>query len=915
MAARPHAAQWAPMFRYFLFFAAALSAAQVRPGSTRNSSRLDLTGGWMIQSSAAVTQTGDRISSPQFDTRGWYPATVPTTVVRALVDDGQYADPYYGLNLRSIPGTTYDFGDNFAVDPMPPDSPFAVPWWYRTQFKLPGAIRGRVVWPSGRRYWLHFDSINYRANIWLNGRLLAGSDQVRGMYRTFEFDVTDFVSPGLNTLAVEVFAPTENDLSISFVDWNPLPADKDMGLVRDVYLLATGPVSLRNVQVTAALNAALDQAQITVAADLNNPGSNAITGTLAGTIGAIAFSAPVSLAPGASTRITLSPASYPQLVIPNPQLWWPVNLGPQNLYHLHLEFQTGGGISDAQDVQFGIRSITSELDANQHRLFRINGHPILIRGAAWTPDMMLRIDPARDEIDLHYAREMNLNAIRFEGKLEMDDGFFDIADRYGILLLPGWCCCSFWEQWDRWQPGDYTVAAESLRSQLRRLRNHPSILAFLYGSDNAPPPQAENVYLQVLAQENWPNPYLAGAGDATTPGAGRTGVKMTGPYDYVPPEFWLLDTQHGGAWGFNTETSPGPAIPLLPSLQQMMPSEDLWPIDNTVWNFHAGSGSFADTRIFSAALAGRYGAPADLADYVKKSQAMTYEAERAMFEAYGRNKYTSATGVIQWMMNNAWPGLIWHLYDWYLRPGGGYFGTKTACEPVHVQYSYDDNSIAVVNSLYQALPGYAVTAEVYNLDLTKMFSRTVPVDLAADSAARIFQLPPIAGLSRTYFLRLLLTDASGAPVSRNFYWLSTQPDVMDWSGFNYRYVPISTYMDLTGLGQLPPAQVSVVSQPEPSGADQVEHVTVANPSPNLAFLVHLTVVKDKDGTDIAPVYWSDNYFELMPGEQRDISATYPRALLGGSPSHVEVDGWNVTAVPAANHVAVAQREKATHLAN
>jgi exo-1,4-beta-D-glucosaminidase len=653
----------------------------------------------MIRSSDELAQTGDQISSPSFDTSGWYPATVPTTVIRALVSDGVYADPYYGLNLRSIPGTTYDFGDNFAVDPMPADSPFRVSWWYRTQFRLHDGGRHTAARPSNRRYWLNFDSINYRANIWLNGRQIAAQDQVRGMYRTFEFDVTDAVAPGLNTLAVEVFPPTENDLSISFVDWNPLPANKHMGLVRDVYLLATGPVALRNAQVTSALNGSLDQAQLTIAADLDNPGPQAINGILTGTIGDIVVSAPVRLAAGQSARITLTPREYPQLVVNQPRLWWPNGVGPQNLYQLHLEFQGGGVVTDAQDVQFGIRSVSSELDAQQHRVFRINGQRILIRGAAWTPDMMLKIDPEREDTDLRYARDMNLNAIRCEGKLEMSDGFFDLADRYGILLLPGWCCCSFWEEWDRWTPDDYTVAAESLRSQVRRLRNHPSVLAFLYGSDNAAPPAAEQAYLKVLAEENWPNPYIAGARDATTLGAGRTGVKMTGPYDYVPPEFWLADTQHGGAWGFNTETSPGPPIPLLESLQAMMPAADLWPPDNQGWNFHAGSGSFADTRVFNAALDGRYGQAKDITDYVRKRQAMTYEAERAMFE-----------------------------------------------------------------------------------------------------------------------------DVSG----------------------------------------------------------------------NLAFLVHLTVRQGKGGGDIAPVLWSDNYFELMPGEQREITATYASKLLGGATSYVQVDGWNVS---------------------
>jgi exo-1,4-beta-D-glucosaminidase len=845
-----------------LFWAlAAAASAQPRRVPAQKPARIDLATNWRIQSS---------------DGSHTLPTTVPSAVVGAMVANGLYPDPYFGLNLRSIPGTTYDFGDNFAVDPMPADSPFRSPWWYRTEFTL-----GRPP-ATPHRYWLNFDSINYRANIWLNGRQIADSDAVRGMYRSFEFDVTGLVSPGVNSLEVEVFAPTETDLSISFVDWNPLPADKNMGLVGDVYLLVTGPVAVRHPQVRSK------GPDLTLAADVVNAGDTAVDGELTWTIEDRVVTSPLRLAPGETRRATQQTSLDP------PRLWWPNGVGEQNLYAAKVEFRANNAVSDVKTLQFGIRTVTSELDSNGHRVFRINGQKILIRGAAWTPDMFLRKDPGREEIDLRYAREMNLNAIRLEGKFEMTDAFFDAADRNGILILAGWCCCSGWEMWDQWQSLDYTTAAESLRTQLRRLRNHPSMLAFLYGSDNVPPPAAEQAYLRVFAEENWPNPTIAGAIDAVTPGGGRTGVKMTGPYDYVPPAFWLADREHGGAWGFNTETSPGPAIPELASLRQMMPEADLWPTDNTTWNFHAGSGSFADTRVFNAAIDGRYGPARDVPDYNRKAQAMTYEAQRAMFEAYGRNKYAPATGVIQWMLNNAWPGLIWHLYDWYLRPGGGYFGTKKACEPIHVQYSYDDASIVVVNARYESLPGYTVTAKVYNLDLTEKGLFTATVDIAPDSTARVFRLPEIDGLSRTYFLRLTLADTAGQVVSSNFYWLSTQPDVMDWPNFNYRYVPITSYMDLTGLDSLPRVKLDVTWESTTNGDEQTDRVLVRNPSDHLAFLVHLTVLKGKAGTDVAPVYWSDNYIELFPGEQREVTAVYPRRLLEGAPSFIHVDGWNAS---------------------
>jgi exo-1,4-beta-D-glucosaminidase len=863
-----------------------LQAAQAPTGQARGGARIDLEKGWSIQSSAKVAAKGDEISTSKFQPRDWYASSVPATVLTALVNNKVYPDPYFGMNLRSIPGTSYRIGQNFSNGPMPEDSPFRVSWWYRTEFKLPATVKGKTLW-------LNFDSINNRANIWLNGHQVANSNQVVGMYRMFEFDVTDVALPGApNTLAVEVFPPTPADLSITFVDWNPMPPDKDMGLVRDVYILASGPVALRHPQVITKLDKP-EEAHLTVAATLHNARDQAVEGTLKAQIGSANVSKKVQIAPRERTRVEFTPADYPQLNLSKPELWWPFELGPQNLYRMHMEFESGGVVSDQQDVQFGIREFTSEIDSQQHRVFKINGKNILIRGGGWSPDMLLRFDAEREENEIRYTRDMHLNTIRLEGKMN-NDHFFETCDRYGIMVMPGWCCCSYWERWKNWKPEDYVTAGESLRDQIRRIRNHPSVFAFLYGSDNSPTPEAEVVYLKVFQEEHWPNPYVSSATSQTTPGAGPTGVKMTGPYEYVAPNYWLLDRQRGGALGFNTETSPGPAIPELASLSEMLPKEHLWPVDD-FWNFHAGGGGYSNVKIFTAALENRYGKAKGLEDYVKKSQLMAYEGERAMFEAFGRNKYT-ATGVIQWMLNNAWPSVIWHLYDFYLRPGGGYFGTKKACEMLHVQYSYDDRSIVVVNSYYRSFAGYKVTARVFNLDLAEKFSKVAPVDIGPDSATRIFELPDIDGLSRLYFVRLSLQDDTGKLVSSNFYWLSTQPDISDFAASNGRYTPIKTYADLTALEKLPETKLKVSSRTEQRGTEQIVHVAVENPTSQLAFFIHLRVLKGKDGQEVLPVLWEDNYFELMPGEKREITAAYKLKLLGAAKPYIKVNGWNVSSV-------------------
>ncbi len=845
-------------------------------------SRIDLAAGWTVQSSGMVSQKGEEISTAAYQPRSWYPTAVPSTVIAALVNNKVYPDPDFGMNLRSYPGMSYGIGINFSNLPMPSDSPFAKAWWYRTEFQVPATAKGKTLW-------LNFDSINYRANIFVNGHKVADAARTLGMYRMFEFDVTSLVHTGAaNVLAVEVFPPTQNDLTITFVDWNPMPPDKAMGIVRDVYLLTSGPVALRHPQVASKVDTAADVAHLSAAAYLRNTLDKPVEGTLKIDIGGIAVSRKVALAAHETKRVDFSPSTDRQLDIRHPKLWWPYGLGPQNLYTARFSFQSAGQLSDSKDVSFGIREITSEIDAQQHRLFKINGKNILIRGGGWTQEMLLRFDPERETRELEYARDMHLNTIRLEGKL-MNDHFYETCDRFGMLVMAGWCCCSYWERWREWKPEDYEISAESLRDQIRRIENHPSILTFVYGSDNSPNQKAEAGYLKVFQEEHWPTPVISSATKANTEGAGPTGVKMTGPYDYVAPNYWLLDRDHGGGFGFNTETSPGPAIPEIASLEEMLGKEHLWPIDE-FWNFHAGGGNYRNINLYTSALEARYGKAKGLEDYVRKSQAMAYEGERAMFEAFGRNKYT-ATGVIQWMLNNAWPSIIWHLYDFYLRPGGGYFGTKKACEPLHVQYSYDDGSVAVVNSYYRAFPGYKVTARVYNADLREKFSKSQKIDIAADSASRLFDLNSIPGLSPLYFVRLTLDDAAGKQVSSNFYWLSTKPDVSDFAKSNGRYTPISSYADLSGLQDLARVKLNVTSRPVEEGSRHVERVMVENTGSALAFFVHLRLFQG--GRDVNPVLWEDNYFELMPGEKREVRAVCEAKLLAGRRPSIKVDGWNV----------------------
>jgi exo-1,4-beta-D-glucosaminidase len=872
-----------------------LSAAQQHETRSTAEPPIELRDGWALQSSAKVKESGEEISTQKFPPKDWYNVSVPTTVSAALVNLKVYPDPMFGTNLRTLPGVSYPIGGNFSNFPMQPDSPFAVPWWYRKEFTLPADYAGKTVW-------LKFKGINYRANIWLNGKAIASQETVAGAWRTYEFDITAAAKPGkANVLAVEVWAPTETDLAITFVDWNPAPPDKNMGLWRGVEVTTSGPVAVRYPTVVSKVDSpANNQAHLTVSALVKNAANHAVKGTLKGHIEKIEFSQEVELGPGESKDVTFDPAKFSQLNIANPRLWWPAQMGKPELYDLHLQFETGGEVSDRTQSSFGIREINSELTATDRRAFTINGTKILIRGGGWSPDMMLREDSQRMEDELRYVQDMGLNTVRLEGKLETQE-FFDLADRRGILLIAGWCCCDHWEHWGRWKPQDFEIAKASLRDQMYRLRSHPSLVMWMNGSDNPPPPDVEQMYLDIEQQLLWPNPVVSSATAKVAAVTGDSGVKMTGPYEYVAPSYWLKDVpgdKHdcnpggcGGAYGFNSETSPGPAVPPIESIRAMIPKDHLWPIDD-VWNFHAGGGQFKDIHVFTDALNARYGTATSVEDFAEKSQLQGYEGIRAMFEAYSRNKYTS-TGIVQWMLNNAWPSMIWHLYDYYLRPGGTYFGAKKAMETLHPIYGYDDHSVWLVSSQYEDAKGLKLTAKILNLDMTEKFSKDMTVDAAADSTNKVLSLPDISDLSGTYFLVLRLQDANGRQVGSNFYWLSSKPETLDWDRSNWWTTPTASYADYTALSQLPKVKLNVSSRTEVKGPEEITHVALENPSKSLAFFVRLKLDKEPGGEEILPVIWQDNYVSLLPGEKRELTATYRAAVLGTAKPVVEVSGWNV----------------------
>ncbi len=848
----------------FSIIMAATISLNVCTGQSSGQTSFLLRDNWAIQSSKDLREKGDVISTPAFKPEKWYPATVPSTVFGTLVENKVYPDPYFGTNIQKVPGFIARRGGG-----IPADSPFKPSWWYRTTFNLPAGSKSENTW-------IRFHSINYKANIWLNGYLIADTTTVEGAYRLYNFNITEHALAGkLNCLAVEIFPPKGNDLTITWVDWNPTPPDRGTGIWYDVSVSSTGPVAVADAKIVTKLNLpSTDKARLTISADLTNYSEKKIKGVLKGTIENIVFEQEMTLGAKEARKVTFDPEKFSQLIISDPKLWWPHTVGPQNLYNLDLSFVINGKVSDSEKVRFGIREIISWMnyfDGKHTRVFHINGKNIVIRGGGYVEDMMLRPSDKRIDADIQYAKFMGLNTLRLEAP-RGSDYLFKRCDEEGILIMVGWCCCSSWEQWDKWTPDLEVIAHKSWKDQIVRLRNHPSVFDWLYGSDKHPSESVEKMYINTLEEYDGTRPYQSSATGDSSAVSGNTGLFM-GPYPkvyaYQTPVYWY------GKPEFNTEAAPsGEQIPPVETMRMMMPEADLWPMSES-WNIRLHKAFYPQAR---KALYSRYGEPKGVEEYSMKSQVLQYEATRGMFEAFAANKYRSS-GIIYWMYNSAWPSLYWQLYDYFYAPNGSFYGTKKACENLHIQYSYDDNSVCVVNGNYKDFSGLKATAKLYNLDMSEIFSNEAPVEIKSDESRKILSVERPIGASDITFLKLVLSDNEGKEISSNFYWLSSKGD---------------ENADFIELNKLPETELNFsVSSVKQENGKYSAVVDIENPSASLAFFVNPKIIRNNSKELVLPVFWEDNYFSLLPKEKRRVKVEFAADNLDGATPILVLAGWNI----------------------
>jgi exo-1,4-beta-D-glucosaminidase len=880
---------------------------------------LELAKGWELNSAKDVSDSGSAVSRADFATSGWRPIRrMPATVLEILEEDGVYPNLYYGMNL--------------AIE-VPPDL-YKQEWWYRTSFEVPA---GQSV------YWLDFPGINYRAEIWLNGERLADNRQVVGMYVDREFNITKFIRhDSKNVLAIKVtpeqLVPDVSGVEMAdrwgdVINWRYLGykgkdgdtedefvPDRNAGVWKPVLLHITGPVKLSNASVNTDLPLpATDSATLTVYVTVSNGSTEPVNGILEGTISrpgkpAIHLRQPVTLNAADTRELSLDPKQFAQLTVRNPDLWWPYTMGRPDMYSLKLKFVSDGQVSDTESIQFGIRKVTQHRD-NDERFpqigkggnfyLQVNGKNFLVRGADYAPDLLFRYDPQAEADTIAYVKDLGLNMIRWEGKISSEH-MIELADQAGIPTMLGWYCGAPWESWKSWSPEDQRVARDSLRSQILMLRSHASVFLWTNGSDGLPPEPVRSDYHRILEDLHWQNAVIDTVSSYAKDTKGNPiwdGIHMDGPYSWRPPSYWFND-KYVATQGSLAEQGDNEMVPPYSSVKKFIPPDKLWPI-NEYWYFHAGGagdGVTGNDALTSKLLAvdRRYGTPESAADFSRKSQLAQYENTRAQFENFSANGWATHKMTIYWRLNDGWPSFFAGIYGYDMKPGGAYYGAKQGLQLLSIVFDYyatgnrQHAKIHVTNQTMEDRHHLRGRVRIYNVDGQIQYDRTIKtIDVNAQNTSLVLTMPRIHGVTSTYFVRCELYGKNKAKLVDNVYWQSTTDDAVGPSSNDSQFLLKQvSWANFTALSKMAVVPVEVAAQRHHSERQDHVVITLRNPTRNIAFFERAELTQGKDGPEVLPIIYSNNYVTVFPGETVSIQSTYKTTELSGKHPWLRLEGWN-----------------------
>ena len=811
-------------------------------------------GGWKLQRASEVEASGEAISKMGYDVQNWVVATVPGTVLTSYRNVGAIPNPNYADNI-------------FQVS----ESFFNSDFWYRNEFELPANFAREKVF-------LNFDGLNWKADIYLNGEKIGRQEGafIRGAY-----DVTNHLVEGKNVVAVKI----EKNAHIGAVkekyeyntdfnggilgadnptfhatigwDWISTIRGRNIGIYNDVYLTTSGKVTLHDPFVQSEVSQPSLKATLTPEIFVKNHDSASVKGVLKGAIGDIKFEQEVTLAAGEKCVVKFDPAKFAQLREQSLNLWWPKGYGEPYLYDAEFEFVVADATSDKKEFKVGVRQMAFNEDNGILSLF-INGRRFIGRGGNWGfGENNLNYRGREYDIAVEHHANMNFTMMRnWVGQIG-DEELYEACDKHGIMIWQ-----DFWlaNPVDGPNPYDNEMFIANAEDYVRRMRSHASIGLYCGRNEGYPPKVIDDALRRIVRDEHPGLHYISSSADDVVTGHG--------PYRALPPKEYF--TLENGKDKFHSERGM-PNVMNYESLARTLKEEDLWPQSNK-WGQHDYTMEGAQGgSSFNAIIEKGFGAPHSAKEFTELAQWVNYDGYRAMFESRSLNR----KGLLLWMTHPAWPSMVWQTYDYYFEPTAGYFGSKKGNEPLHIQWNSATDEIEVVNYSAGTHPALVAVAQIINMDGSVAWERKAEVSSAEDTTERPFGLEFPAELSSAHFVKLYLYEGDKV-VSDNFYIRGTEEG-------NYQAIRQMPKVEL---------QQSVTCEKADDGSWEGS-VTLTNSTSTPALMIRINLLGAEDGDQILPVFYSDNYFALLPNESKIVTFRFKDIDTRGATPKIVVTGYNV----------------------
>ena len=768
---------------------------------------------------------------------------------------GAIADPNYADNQLQVSESF--FWSNF---------------WYRDEFEVPEGFKQD-------RLFLNFDGINWKADVYLNGKKLGRID---GAFMRGKFDVTDLVVPGKNVVAVEIIRNNHigaikeknkqsTDFNGGFLgadnptfhatigwDWIPTVRGRNIGIWNDVFLTSTGKVTVADPLVTSVLPLPdTTSATLTAEVIVKNHDANTVNGTLEGKVGDITFQQPVSLAAGEEKTVVFDVKDFPQLKMENPRLWWPKGYGAPNLYDANFTFKVDDKVSDAKDFKVGIRQMTFNEDNHILSLF-INGRRFIGRGGNWGfGESNLNYRGREYDIAVAYHADMNFTMMRNWVGMIGDEELYEACDRHGIMIWQDFWLANPADGPDPYYPEMFIANAEDY---VKRIRSHASIGLYCGRNEGFPPEQIDKALRRIIKEDHPDIHYISSSADDVVSGHG--------PYRMLPAkEYFTLKT---GNDKFHSERGM-PNVMTYESMLRTFSPEGIWPQDNE-WGMHDYTREGAQgCTSFNEIIAKGYGEPQNAKEFAELAQWVNYDGHRSLFESRSQNR----KGLLMWMSHSCWPSMVWQTYDYYFEPTAAYFAIKKASEPLHIQWNPATDEVEVVNYSAGTHKGLTAKVQVLNMDASVVWEKETTVDSNEDTTDKCIKLEFPENLSKVHFIKMTLTE-DGKVVSDNFY---------------HRSLEENNYQDLCQLAKVALQSATTVDKNADGTWSAVS--VIENKTSTPALMIRLNVVDGKDDQQILPVFYSDNYFSLLPGEKKEVRMSWRDEDTRGNEGKVLITGYNV----------------------